>query len=154
MELIHRKAQIEDLPALVSLLADDELGQTRELINSSTTQLYADAFHKINNDPNQYLMVLCSKETIIGTCHLTLMHSLTFTGSTRLQIEAVRIHSDYRGQNIGQKMIELAINWGKEHDAQIFQLTTNKQRVEALKFYEKLGFKATHEGLKLSIKSR
>ena len=75
--------------------------------------------------------------------------SLTFAGSTRLQIEAVRVHSRARGQNIGQQMIEFAINWGFDHGATIIQLTTNKERPDALRFYEKLEFKATHEGMKL-----
>lgn len=80
------------------------------------------------------------------------MHSLTFAGSTRLQIEAIRVHSSARRQNIGQQMIEFAISWGKEHGAKIFQLTTNKERPDAFRFYEKLGFKATHEGMKLYLK--
>ena len=151
MILTHRKALINDLKAIVHLLADDKLGQSREQFDDELDQRYIDAFHKINNDPNQYLMVLCNNEKIMGTCHLTLMPSLTFAGSTRMQIEAVRVHSDARGQNIGQQMIVLAINWGKENGATIFQLTTNKARPDALRFYEKLGFKATHEGMKLYL---
>ena len=81
-------------------------------------------------------MIIEIDEKIIGTCHLTLMPSLTSTGSMRIQIEAVRVHTSVRGQNIGKKMIELAINWGKEHGAQIFQLATNKERPDALRFYE------------------
>ena len=151
MNLIHRKACIDDLKAIISLLADDKLGQTREQFDDVLNQCYIDAFHKINNDPNQYLMVLESNEQIIGTCHGTLMPSLTFTGSTRMQIEAVRVRLDARGQSIGQQMVEFAMNWGKEHGATIFQLTTNKERTNSLKFYEKLGFKATHEGMKLYL---
>lgn len=151
MNLVHRKAKIEDLNAIVTLLADDKLGQTREQSSDDLEKSYIDAFHKINNDPNQYLMVLCDNENVVGTCHLTLIPSLTFTGSTRMQIEAVRVHSDYRGQHIGHQMIEFAINWGKAHDAKIFQLTTNKQRPDALRFYERLGFQTTHEGMKLYL---
>ena len=87
-----------------------------------------------------------------GTYHLTLMPSLTFSGSKRLQIEAARVDRGARGQNIGQQMIEFAINWGKEHGAKIIQLTTNKGRPDALRFYEKLRFKATHVGMKLYLK--
>ena len=151
MNLTHRKAKIDDLKAIVALLADDKLGHTREKSSNDFDKAYVDAFHKINSDPNQYLMVLEWNKKIIGTCHLTLIPSLTFTGSTRMQIEAVRVHSDARGQNIGQQMIELAINWGKEQGAKICQLTTNKERPDALRFYEKLGFKTTHEGMKLYL---
>ena len=151
MNLTHRKAHIDDLNAIVSLLAQDELGQTREQFHPELNQRYIDAFHRINNDPNQYLMALCENKKIIGTCHSTLMPSLTFTGSTRMQIEAVRVHLDARGKSIGQQMVEFAMNWGKGHGATIFQLTTNKERGDALRFYEKLGFKATHEGMKLYL---
>jgi N-acetylglutamate synthase-like GNAT family acetyltransferase len=151
MNLTHRKAEIDDLKAIVALLANDKLGQSREKSNNDLDKAYVDAFHKINNDPNQYLMVLYENEKLIGTCHLTLLPSMTFIGSTRMQIEAVRVHSDARGQNVGEQMIELAIRWGKEHGATIFQLTTNKERPDALRFYEKLGFKATHEGMKLYL---
>ena len=151
MNIIHRRAKLEDLKAIVSLLADDKLGHTREQAGDEIAQEYLDAFAKIDSDPNQYLMVLENDGEVIGTCHLTLMPSLTFSGSTRLQIEAVRVNSNIRGQNLGQQMIKFAINWGKEHGATIIQLTTNKERPDALKFYEKLGFKASHEGMKLYL---
>ena len=152
MNLIHRRAKLDDLKEIVSLLADDKLGRTREQASDEVAQSYLDAFAKIDSDPNQYLMVLENNAEVIGTCHLTLMHSLTFAGSTRLQIEAVRVHLSARGHNLGQQMIELAINWGaKEHGATIIQLTTNKERPDALRFYEKLGFEATHVGMKLYL---
>ena len=151
MSLQHRRAKLDDLKAIVSLLADDKLGCTREQAGDEMAQEYLDAFAKIDSDPNQYLMVLENDGEVIGTCHLTLMPSLTFSGSMRLQIEAVRVNSSIRGQNLGQQMIEFAINWGKEYGATIIQLTTNKERPDALRFYEKIGFKATHEGMKLYL---
>ena len=151
MNIIHRRAKLEDLKAIVSLLADDKLGRTREQAGDEIAQGYLDAFAKIDSDPNQYLMVLENDGEVIGTCHLTLMPSLTFSGSARLQIEAVRVNSSIRGQNLGQQMIKFAINWGKEDGATIIQLTTNKERPDALRFYEKLGFKASHEGIKLYL---
>lgn len=154
MNIIHRRAKLDDLKEIVSLLADDKLGRAREEADDEVAQSYLEAFAKIDSDPNQYLMVLENDGEVIGTCHLTLMPSLTFSGSTRLQIEAVRVNSIIRGQNLGQQMIEFAINWGKEHGATIIQLTTNKERPDALRFYEKLGFKATHEGMKLYLGQR
>ena len=152
--ITHRKARIGDLTQIIKLLADDKLGRTREQADDEVAQNYLDAFAKIDSDPNQYLMVLENDGEVIGTCHLTLMPSLTFSGSTRLQIEAVRVDRRIRGQNLGQQMIKVAINWGKEHGATIIQLTTNKERPDALMFYEKLGFKATHEGMKLYLEQK
>lgn len=154
MNITHHKATISNLKEIVSLLIQDKLGKDREQISDELDQCYLDAFKRINDDPNQYLMVVCEEKNIIGTCHLTLMPSLTFTGSTRMQIEAVRVHPDARGKSIGQQMIEFAINWGKNHGATIFQLSTNKKRPDALGFYEKLGFKATHEGMKLYLEQK
>ncbi|PCJ26924.1 MAG: GNAT family N-acetyltransferase [Rickettsiales bacterium] len=151
MSLTHRKVCIDDLKIIVDLLSTDKLGKTREQISEELDGRYIDAFHKIDNDPNQYLMALCEGKKIVGTSHCTLMPSLTFTGSTRMQIEAVRVCQSARGKNIGQQMIEFAIGWGKNHGATIFQLSTNKERVDALRFYEKLGFNATHEGMKLYL---
>lgn len=153
MNLIQRRAKITDLKEIVSLLADDKLGKTREKTSDKVTKNYIDAFHKIDSDPNQYLMVFERDKEIIGTCHLTLMPSLTFIGRTRLQIEAVRVRADARGAHIGHKMIELAIHWGKKHGAKIFQLTTHKERSNAIRFYEKLGFNLTHAGMKLYLES-
>lgn len=150
--LTHRKATLNDLPFLVQLLLEkDELNGTSELKASKLNENYIKAFHKINSDRNQYLMVVKNADEIIGTCHLTIMPSLTFVGSTRMQIEAVRIADKYRGQKIGSWMFEQAINYAKEQDVSIIQLTTNKRRERAKHFYEKLGFEASHEGMKLYL---
>ena len=149
--LTHRKARIADLPHLVELLLEDELGQTRESRSAELDENHIKAFHKIDSDPNQYLMVVENGDEIIGTCHLTIMPSLTFIGSTRMQIEAVRVASKYRGQKIGSWMFEQAISYAKEHDVSIIQLTTNKKRPNAKRFYEKLGFEASHEGMKIYL---
>lgn len=147
--ITHRKATINDLDEIIHLLMEDELGKTREHINAGLDQQYIDAFHRINSDPNQYLMVVELGREIIATCHLTMMPSLTFTGSTRMQIEAVRVAEKYRGQKIGEWMMKAAIHYGKENGAAIIQLTTNKKRPRAKRFYEALGFEASHEGMKL-----
>lgn len=149
--LTHRKARIADLPSLIELLLEDELGSTRESKSSELDEKYIKAFHKIDSDPNQYLMVVENGDEMIGTCHLTIMPSLTFIGSTRMQIEAVRVAGKYRGQKIGSWMFDKAISYAKEHDVSIIQLTTNKKRPKAKHFYEKLGFQASHEGMKLYL---
>lgn len=151
MNLTFRKARIADLSRLIELLSEDEFGQIRESKSASLNENYLKAFHKIDSDLNQYLMIVESNGEIVGTCHLTVIPSLTFRGSTRMQIEAVRIADEYRGQKIGSWMFNQAILYAKEHDVSIIGLTTNKKRSKAKRFYEKLGFEASHEGMKLYL---
>jgi N-acetylglutamate synthase-like GNAT family acetyltransferase len=151
MHLKYRRAEIDDIQVIVSLLLQDELGKTREITSDNLDKRYIDAFQRINDDPNQYLMVVEIDNKIIGTCHLTIMPSLTFTGSTRMQIEAVRVHQAVRGKQIGECMITEAFNYAKSQGVKIIQLSTNKQRPDALRFYEKLGFEASHIGMKLYL---
>jgi GNAT superfamily N-acetyltransferase len=147
--LTHRKATLTDLATIIELiLEDDELAQGRESQNVHD-QRYIDAFDKINADPNHYLMVVERGVEIVATCHLTVIPSLSFLGSTRLQIEEVRVRKKYRSKGIGEWMIKAAIAYGIERGAKIVQLTANKKRVRAHSFYEKLGFEASHEGMKL-----
>lgn len=152
--LTYHKAKISDLPAIITLLLEDELGQTREHLPEEMDASYLDAFQKIDADPNQFLMVVLLDQEVVGTCHLTLIPSLTFKGSTRLQIEAVHVSSPHRGNKIGTWMIQAAIDYGKSKGASLVQLTTNKKRLDAKRFYESLGFEATHEGMKRQLKDK
>ena len=147
-----RKATINDLPKIVRMLADDELGQTRENYKIPLPEEYEIAFSQINADPNQELVVVENEETeIIGTLQLTFIQYLTYRGGIRAQIEAVRIRKDQRGAGLGKKMFEWAINRAKERKAHLLQLTTDKKRPKAIKFYEDLGFQSTHEGMKMHL---
>ena len=111
---------------------------------------YYDAFDKISEDSNQELIVVENeKDEIIGTLQLSFIQYLTYQGGIRAQIEAVRVREDLRGEGLGQKLFEWAIERAKERNAHLLQLTTDKERSEAIRFYEKLGFKATHEGMKI-----
>lgn len=152
MNILQRKAKITDLPNIIELLFDDDLGKVREDASKTLDENYIKAFHKIDSDPNQYLMVVENGDEIIGTCHLTIMPSLTFKGRTRMQIEAVRVADQYRGQKIGTWMFDQAMLYAKERGVSIIQLTTNKKRPQAKNFYEKLGFQASHEGMKLYLR--
>ena len=153
-KLTARKAIFSDLQAIINLLVEDELGQTREKIGDVIDQRYINAFERIDVDSNQYLMVVVNMEQqIVATCHLTIMPSLTFIGSTRMQIEAVRVSSRYREQKIGKWMMEASFEWAKIHNVSIIQLTTNKLRPRAKQFYERLGFEASHEGMKYYIQN-
>ncbi len=151
MDLKHRRATIADLSAIVNLLVEDELGISREKNSDKLDQRYIDTFALIDSDPNQYLMVVEENNQVIATCHLSLMPSLTFTGSTRMQIEAVRVSEKLRGHKIGEWMIAQAIEYAKSHGASIIQLTTNIKRPRAKIFYERLGFESTHVGMKLYL---
>jgi len=149
--LSYRKATKEDLVHIIALLIEDDLGKTREVSGSKVDATYLKAFELIDKDPNQYVMICVMDKLIVGTCHLTIMPSLTFKGSIRMQIEAVRVSAQMRGQNIGEHMINYAIEYGKSRGATIIQLMTNKQRPRAKNFYERVGFEATHEGMKLFV---
>lgn len=149
--MIYRKATRADLPAVIAMLLEDELGQTREQLGKTLDPRYEAAFEKMDADPNQYLMVVEFEGRLIGTCQLTLIPGLSFMGSTRLQIESVRVAAAHRSQGIGEAMMQEAIEYGKKQGAKIIQLTTNKQRLRAKVFYERLGFVASHEGMKLYL---
>jgi ribosomal protein S18 acetylase RimI-like enzyme len=150
--MIFRKATRNDIPFIVKMIANDKLGQHREKFTDPLPEAYYDAFAEIDADPNQELIVAenDSKE-IIGTLQLTFMRSISFQGGLRAQIEAVRIREDQRGAGIGEKMIRWAIERAQQREAFMVQLTSNKQRPDAIRFYERLGFKASHEGMKLDI---
>ena len=148
-----RKAKKDDLIKIVEMLSDDALGQTREQFQIPLPTSYLEAFKNIDRDPNQELIVVEDvHQEIVGTLQLSFIPYLTYRGGIRAQIEAVRIRKDQRGQGIGQHLFEWAINRARERKAHLLQLTTDKKRPEALKFYEHLGFRATHEGMKMHLK--
>lgn len=148
-----RKAVKEDIKQIVHMIADDELGALREDFKDPLPATYYKAFHNIDNDPNQELIVIQDTDSsIIGTLQLSFIQYLTYQGGIRAQIEAVRIRKDKRGKGLGETLFKWAIQRAKDRDAHLIQLTTDKKRPEALKFYEMLGFKASHEGLKLHFK--
>nr|WP_299389128.1 GNAT family N-acetyltransferase [Allomuricauda sp.] len=152
MSVIIRQATIKDVPDIVQLLANDKLGKLREDFRLPLPQKYYDAFRNIQKDPNQELMVLENEEkVIIGTLQLSFIQYLTYQGGIRAQIEAVRVHEDYRNQGLGKKLFRWAIERAETRNAHVVQLTTDKQRPDALAFYQSLGFKASHDGMKLHL---
>ena len=145
-----RKAIQEDIPFIVQMLADDELGAKRENFQIPLPKSYLDAFAHIIADKNQELMVVENDSgEVIGTFQLSFITYLTYQGGTRAQIEAVRIRKDQRGKGLGKRMFKWSIERAKERKAHVLQLTTDKKRPKAISFYEDLGFRATHEGMKL-----
>jgi GNAT superfamily N-acetyltransferase len=151
MNIIFRKAIRADIPDIVRLLMDDNLGSSREQYNKNVPSSYYSAFDAINLDKNNYLVVAELDGKIIGTMQLTFITYMTYQGGKRLQIEGVRIDKTIRGRGIGQEMFKWAINKAKEEGCHVIQLTTDKKRPEALKFYKKLGFVDSHEGFKFHL---
>lgn len=153
MKLHFRKATEADVPQMVEMLANDKLGQQREAYADPLPETYYKAFRNIDKDSNQELMVIEDEDhTVIGTLQLSFIQYLTYRGGLRAQLEAVRIKEGYRGKGIGATVFKWAIARAREKGAHLIQLTTDKKRPEAVKFYEKLGFSATHEGMKLHFK--
>ncbi len=149
--LTYREAQREDLLSIISMLADDALGQTREAPTDPLPDSYISAFIAIDQDPNHKLIVVEHDNLQVGTFQLSFLPYLTHIGSWRAQIEAVRIHSGYRKYGIGTQMIEWAIEQSRLKGCKMVQLTSNKERTDAIHFYEKFGFKPSHEGLKKEL---
>lgn len=146
-----RTATIEDLDRIVSMLADDPLGNQRERYESPLPQSYIAAFKAIESDPNNELIVATLKEEVIGVLQITFTPYITYQGGWRAIIEGVRTSASVRGSGIGSEMIRFAIDLAKERGCHLVQLTTDKKRPDAIRFYEQLGFIASHEGMKLKL---
>ncbi len=150
-ELKFRLAKADDLADIVKMLSDDTLGATREKFELILSDNYLKAFENITNDPNQELTIIELNGEKVGTYQLTFIQYLTHQGGLRAQIEAVRTISNYRGQGIGTKVFEYIIERAKQKGCNMLQLTSDKQRPDAIKFYEAIGFVPTHEGMKLKL---
>jgi len=149
--LKFREAVKEDLDKLIKLLHDDPLGQTREELSDMSTIKYQEAFEIIMKDNNAHLIVASLNSEVVGMAQINYLTYLTYQGGTRAQIEGVRVDKECRGKGIGKKLIEHIIKLSVENGCHLVQLTTNKQRPDAIRFYETLGFISTHEGMKLEV---
>jgi N-acetylglutamate synthase-like GNAT family acetyltransferase len=150
--VILRRARRDDVPAIVSLLQEDFLGATREVPQGSPLPAsYAAAFEEIDADPRCELVVAEEEGEIIGTFQLTVLTHLSSKGSKSLQIENVHVSAAKRSRGTGRLMMEWAIARARAAKCSRVQLTTNKLRKDAHRFYERLGFVASHEGMKLAL---
>ena len=150
-DLTFRRASAADLEDIVALLADDELGRKREDPDPPLNPRYIDAFAAIDADRNQFLAVVEEGGQIVGCLQLSFSPGLSRLGLWRGQIESVRIASTRRGGGLGKRMFEWAIEECRKRGCEIVQLTTDKSRTDARRFYEGLGFVASHEGMKLTL---
>ncbi|MDH6625089.1 GNAT superfamily N-acetyltransferase [Streptomyces sp. LBL] len=148
-DLEIRPATAEDIPAIVAMLADDPLGAQRE--SSDDVTPYLAALDRLASDPNQHLVVGAREGRVVGTLQLTVIPGLSRRGSTRSIIEGVRIHADERGSGLGTRLIEWAIGESRRQECQLVQLTSDNTRTDAHRFYERLGFMASHVGFKLHL---
>jgi ribosomal protein S18 acetylase RimI-like enzyme len=149
--VVFRLAEAGDLSRIVELLADDPLGRARETLERPLPDSYRLAFEAIRGDANSELIVGVFEDAVVGVLQITFIPGLTHRGSWRASIEGVRVAAEVRARGIGRAMIEWAIARAGERRCRIVQLTTDKGRPDALRFYEGLGFRATHEGLKLHL---
>ena len=150
-EVQIRRAEEIDLPAIVAMLADDPLGRSREDASEPLAKAYCDAFAAVNADPNLFLAVMTDGGRVIGTLQISYLAGLSLQGAWRGQIEAVRVAADRRGERLGQRLLEWAVEQCRARGCKIVQLTTNKSRHDAHRFYDRLGFKASHIGYKLEL---
>ncbi|MBW5421940.1 GNAT family N-acetyltransferase [Streptomyces sp. BG9H] len=148
-DLEIRPAVADDLPAIVGMLADDPLGATRESPDDLTP--YVTAFQRLADDPNQHLVVAVREGRVVGTLQLTIVPGLSRKGATRSIIEGVRVHADERGSGLGTRFIEWAVEESRRQGCQLVQLTSDATRTDAHRFYERLGFTASHLGFKLQL---
>ena len=150
-ETIFRAARSEDVPAIVRLLADDPLGARRENFADPLPAVYAAAFEAVKASPDNDIIVGESNGAVIACLQLTYIPGLGRKGVLRAQIEAMRVASSMRGIRLGERLMQEAINRAVKRGCGLVQLTTDKERADAHRFYERLGFIATHEGMKLEL---
>jgi len=143
-----RDARRDEVPRIVALLADDMLGAGRE---AEVDDAYWAAFDDIAADPRNRLIVAEADGQLAGTLQLTFLPGLSRHGTLRAQIEGVRVAAPWRGQGLGRAMIEWAVDAARQNGCGLVQLTSDKRRADAIRFYESLGFEPSHEGLKLPL---
>jgi GNAT superfamily N-acetyltransferase len=148
-DVLIRRATASDVAAIVAMIADDQLGATRESLDDLTP--YLAAFEQIAADPNQLLMVADRNDEVIGTLQLTIIPGLSRRGSTRGLIEAVRVAAPARGSGLGSTLIRWAVEESRTRGCTLVQLTSDKTRTDAHRFYTNLGFTNSHEGFKLKL---
>lgn len=149
-KLAIARAQRSDVRGVVTLLADDVLGREREL--DPDHQSYRDAFTAIDADPHQLLLVVrTSRNQLVATAQITFIPGLSRGGATRAQVEAVRVAASHRGAGLGEAVFTWIVEYCTARGARLLELTTDRRRADAARFYERLGFVSSHHGLKLAL---
>lgn len=151
---LFRAARRADLARIIALLADDGIGRNRELASGEPDLCYRAAFETIDRDPRNVMLVAEKSGEVIGYCQITFIPGLSRRGAERALIESVRIASELRGQGLGAAMMKHCIDMAKARGTSLVQLTSDKRRADAHRFYERLGFVRSHDGFKLDLGSR
>jgi GNAT superfamily N-acetyltransferase len=144
-----REATRADLAAIIGLLADDVLGKARE--HAQVDAAYERAFEAIDSDPRNFLIVAEADGEVVACLQVTYIPGLGRHGAERALVEAVRVRSDQRGNGLGSELMTWAIDQARARRCDLVQLTTDKSRADAHRFYARLGFVASHEGMKLAL---
>jgi ribosomal protein S18 acetylase RimI-like enzyme len=150
-EATFRRARLDDLRAILTLIDIDKATGVRERLDDPLPAVYATAFAALDTDPNQLLLVGELEGRIVATLQLTFIPGIANQGAWRAQVEAVRVAKDLRGRGIGEAMMRHVVALARERGCALVQLTTNKARADAQRFYSRLGFVASHEGMKLKL---
>lgn len=150
-DVVLRPARRHEVAAIVALLADDPLAARRERLETPLPAAYLQAFDGIDGDDREELVVAVAGEEVVGVLQLSLLPSLTRVGGWRAQVEGVRVAATRRGDGIGRLLLEWAIKRARARGCVLLQLSTDRDRREALRFYQSLGFVASHHGLKLPL---
>lgn len=151
MNIEFKLAEQADLPSLISMLADDDIGQTREDLSNPPNGAYVSAFEDIVQDKNNELVVVKVDKQIAGMLQLTYIPCIARKGAKRCLVEGVRIHADFRDYGLGTKLFNWVIARAKQEKCSILQLTSDKLRSDAIRFYHKLGFEDSHVGMKMTL---
>ena len=146
--MIIRDATKDDLEQIASLLADDGLGRNRE---TNDPAVYRAAFDRMQSQPGNVYLVADDGGEVLACLQYTVIHGLSRAGASRAQIEGVRVSAQHRGKKLGERMMQAAIDRARSDGCGLIQLTTDKSRTDALRFYERLGFVASHHGMKLDL---
>lgn len=152
-DLSFREATVSDLPALIALFADDQLGGHGDTTDAAAFPAYKAAFASIRNSPNDLLFVGVVNGEIVATAQVTFITSLTGRGSMRMMIESVQTRTDMRSKGIGRRLIAHCLQIARDRNAASVQLTSNNKRQDAHRFYERLGFEKSHAGFKMKLKA-
>ena len=149
--VVMRPARADDVAAIVALLADDVLGAARETVSDPPLPAYREAFAAIEANANDHLVVAEKDGKVVACAQLTVLNGLSRRGGKRGLIEAVRVASSERGSGLGERLIRDLLALARREGCALVQLTSDASRTRAHAFYARLGFKASHVGMKLEF---
>ena len=147
LSITIRRARRDDVRAIVSMLADDHLGRARERLEEPLPESYFAAFARLDADPGIQLVVAEEGGIVVGCLQLCILPGLSSQGASRGLIEDVRVASHRRSRGIGEQLVQWAIAQARERQCKLVELLTHQTRVDAQRFYERLGFSKSHVGM-------